>query len=74
MLRHLLHANGLRPSDLKNELGEPPVVRAILARKRSINRKQVAGLAKRFGVSTALFGVTADDVSQRFPRRREQAT
>ncbi|HEY1395578.1 hypothetical protein [Roseateles sp.] len=65
VLKHLMDANGLRQSDLKVELGGQSVVSAILGRKRSINAGQAARLAKRFGVSAAIFIASANAVSQR---------
>jgi antitoxin component HigA of HigAB toxin-antitoxin module len=55
VLRHLIEANGLRQSDLAEEVGGQSVVSAILRGKRDINAGQAARLAKRFGVSAAVF-------------------
>jgi HTH-type transcriptional regulator / antitoxin HigA len=66
VLRHLMSSNGLRQTDLKEEVGGQSVVSDILARNRSINAGQAARLAKRFGVSAAVFiAVPPEKVVQR---------
>ena len=54
MLRFLMEENDLNQSDLL-ELGSQGVVSEILSGKRRLNVKQVSRLAKRFGVSPAVF-------------------
>ena len=55
VLRFLMEQNGLKQTDLKDELGGQSVVSAILAGKRAINAKQARALAGRFHVSPAAF-------------------
>ena len=54
MLRHLMDEHGLRQSDL-TEVGSQGVVSEVLDGKRELNIRQVRALAKRFGVSPAVF-------------------
>jgi HTH-type transcriptional regulator/antitoxin HigA len=54
VLRFLMQQNGLRQSDL-TEIGSQGVVSEVLAGKRDLNTRQIKHLAKRFGVSPAVF-------------------
>jgi HTH-type transcriptional regulator/antitoxin HigA len=58
VLRFLMEQQGLTPADLSAELGEPPVVAAILQGSREMNIQQARALAERFGVSPAVFIVS----------------
>jgi antitoxin component HigA of HigAB toxin-antitoxin module len=53
-LKHLMQANDLTQSDLP-EIGSQGVVSEILTGKRDLNVRHIRALAKRFGVSTAVF-------------------
>ena len=54
VLRQLMEEHDLKQSDLP-ELGSQGVVSEILNGKRELNRRQIGALAKRFGVSPAVF-------------------
>lgn len=54
VLRFLLDQQNLRQSDLP-EIGSQGVVSEVLAGKRELNTRQIKRLAKRFGVSPAVF-------------------
>jgi HTH-type transcriptional regulator/antitoxin HigA len=54
MLRFFMEEHGLKQSDLP-EVGSQGVVSEILSGKRDLNVRQVRALAKRFGVSPAVF-------------------
>lgn len=54
VLRFLMTENGLRQSDFP-EIGSQGVVSEILSNKRELNTRQIRKLAKRFGVSPAVF-------------------
>ena len=54
VLKFLMHENGLRQTDLP-EIGSQGVVSEVLAGKRELNTRQIGRLAKRFGVSSAVF-------------------
>ena len=54
MLRFLMEQQNLGQSDLP-EVGSQGVVSEILSGKRSLNVRQIARLAKRFGVSSGVF-------------------
>jgi len=54
VLTFLMQEHGLRQSDLP-EIGSQGVVSEILAGKRELNTRQLKELAKRFGVSPAVF-------------------
>ena len=54
VLKHLMQAHGLRQSDLP-EIGTQSVVSEVLTGKRELNARQIKRLAKRFGVSPAVF-------------------
>lgn len=54
MLRLFIEEHGLKQSDLP-EVGSQGVVSEILDGKRELNVRQVRVLAKRFGVSPAVF-------------------
>ena len=54
MLRYLMDEHGLAQSDL-SEIGSQGVVSEILRGKRELNTRQIRALAKRFGVSPAVF-------------------
>ncbi len=55
VLKFLMEQNGLSQSDLREEVGTQGVVSEILAGHRLINARQAKALAKRFGVSPAVF-------------------
>lgn len=55
VLKFLIEDHGLKQSDLKKEIGSQGVVSEILAGDREINVRQAKALAKRFGVSPAVF-------------------
>ena len=54
-LAFLMEQGGLKQSDLSKELGGQSVVSSILSGRRFLNLKQIKALAKRFGVSPAVF-------------------
>lgn len=54
MLRYLMEEHGLNQSDVP-EIGSQGVVSEILNGKRELNTRQIAALAKRFGVSPSVF-------------------
>lgn len=54
VLKFLMQQHGLRQSDLP-EIGSQGVVSEVLAAKRELNARQIKRLAKRFGVSPAVF-------------------
>ena len=54
VLKFLMREHGLRQSDLP-EIGSQGVVSEVLAGKRDLNARQIKRLAKRFGVSPAVF-------------------
>lgn len=54
VLKFLMQQHGLRQSDLP-EIGSQGVVSEVLKSKRDLNARQIKGLAKRFGVSAAVF-------------------
>lgn len=54
VLKYLMQEHGLRQSDLP-EIGSQGVVSEVLAGKRELNARQIKRLAKRFGVSPAVF-------------------
>jgi HTH-type transcriptional regulator/antitoxin HigA len=54
VLRTLMDEHGLSQSNLP-EVGSQGVVSEILAGKRDLNVRQIAGLAERFGVSPLVF-------------------
>ena len=54
MLRFLMEQHDLGQSDLP-EIGSQGVVSEIISGKRSLNVRQIARLAKRFGVSSSVF-------------------
>lgn len=54
VLKFLMHEHGLRQSDLP-EIGSQGVVSEVLSGKRELNARQIKRLAKRFGVSPAVF-------------------
>jgi HTH-type transcriptional regulator/antitoxin HigA len=54
ILRYLMEEHGLRQSDFP-DIGSQGVVSEILAGKRELNTRQIRRLAKRFGVSPAVF-------------------
>lgn len=53
-LKFLMREHGLRQLDLP-EIGSQGVVSEVLAGKRELNARQIKRLAKRFGVSPAVF-------------------
>jgi HTH-type transcriptional regulator/antitoxin HigA len=55
VLRFLMEQHGLRQSHLAKELGTQSVVSAVLSGQRELNTRQVRALARRFGVSPAVF-------------------
>jgi HTH-type transcriptional regulator / antitoxin HigA len=54
VLKTLMREHDLRQSDLP-EIGTQGVVSEVLAGKRELNARQIRRLAKRFGVSPAVF-------------------
>jgi HTH-type transcriptional regulator / antitoxin HigA len=54
VLRFLMAEHGLRQSDFAN-IGSQGVISELLAGKRELNTRQIRKLAKRFGVSAAVF-------------------
>jgi HTH-type transcriptional regulator/antitoxin HigA len=54
MLRFFMEEHGLTQSDL-SEVGSQGVMSEILNGKRELNVRQIRALAKRFGVSPAVF-------------------
>jgi HTH-type transcriptional regulator / antitoxin HigA len=54
VLASLMQEHGLRQADL-SEIGSQGVVSEILAGKRQLNVRQIAVLAKRFGVPADMF-------------------
>lgn len=55
ILKFLMEQHGLKQSDLRREIGTQGVVSEILSGTRQINARQAKALAKRFGVSPAVF-------------------
>ena len=55
VLKFLMAEHDLRQTDLKKEIGSQGVVSEILNGSRDINVRQAKTLAKRFGVSAAVF-------------------
>ena len=55
VLRFLMEQHGLRQSHLAKELGTQSVVSEVLSGQRELNARQIRALAKRFGVSPAVF-------------------
>lgn len=55
VLAYLMQEQGLRQTDLAEELGGQSIASAILNGKRELNTRQVKALAKRFKVSPAVF-------------------
>ncbi len=55
LLAFLMEEHNLKQMDLAGELGGQSIVSAILNGKRELNTRQVKALAKRFGVSPAVF-------------------
>ncbi len=55
VLRFLMEQHALKQADLAPELGTQSVVSEILKGRRQINARQSKALAKRFGVSAAVF-------------------
>ena len=54
VLKYFMNEHGLRQTDLP-EIGSQGVVSEVLAGKRELNKRQITALAKRFGVSPAVF-------------------
>lgn len=54
VLRFLMQQHDLRQSDLP-EIGSQGVVSEVLAGRRELNARQIKRLARRFGVSPAVF-------------------
>jgi len=54
VLRFLMDQHALTQSDLP-EIGSQGVVSEILAGRRTLNARQIAGLSKRFGISADAF-------------------
>jgi HTH-type transcriptional regulator/antitoxin HigA len=50
-----MEQHGLKQADLRKEIGTQGVVSEILSGNRQINARQAKALAKRFGVSPAVF-------------------
>lgn len=55
VLRFLMEQHGLRQTDLAELFGSQSNVSEALSGKRKINSRQARALAKRFGVSVAVF-------------------
>ena len=55
VLAFLLEQNGLTQTDLGEEIGAQPYVSDILRGKKALTSEQIGKLAKRFGVSPAVF-------------------
>jgi len=55
VLRFLMTQHGLRQTDLAEDFGSQSNVSEVLSGKRDINARQARALAKRFGVSPAVF-------------------
>jgi HTH-type transcriptional regulator / antitoxin HigA len=55
VLGFLMEQNNLRQSDLAEDFGSQSNVSEVLSGKREINARQARALAKRFGVSSAVF-------------------
>ena len=55
VLKFLMQEHQLKQADLKKEIGSQGVVSEILAGDREINVRQARALAKRFGLSPAVF-------------------
>jgi len=55
VLAFLLEQNGLTQADLGEEIGAQPYVSDILRGKKNLTREHIQKLAKRFGVSPAVF-------------------
>jgi HTH-type transcriptional regulator/antitoxin HigA len=55
VLQFLMEQHGLKQADLRKEIGTQGVVSEILSGTRQINARQAKALAKRFGVSAAVF-------------------
>ena len=55
VLKFLMEQHGLNQADLRKEVGTQGVVSEILSGDREINARQAKALAKRFGVSPAVF-------------------
>jgi HTH-type transcriptional regulator/antitoxin HigA len=55
VLKFLMEQHELKQSDLRKEIGTQGVVSEILSGTRKINARQAKALAKRFGVSPAVF-------------------
>lgn len=54
-LRFLMEQHGLGQGDLRGEVGPQPVVSRILRGERELTAAHIGRLAKRFGVSAAVF-------------------
>jgi antitoxin component HigA of HigAB toxin-antitoxin module len=54
-LKFLMEQHGLSQTDLAKEFGGQPVVSAVLAGRRSLNKNHIVKLAARFHVSPAAF-------------------
>jgi len=54
VLKFLMQEHGLRQADLP-EIGSQGVVSEVLGGRRELNARQIKRLAKRFGVSPAVF-------------------
>ena len=69
VLRLLMEEHGLTQSELP-EIGSQGVVSEILSGERELNIRQIGRLAKRFGVSPAVFiGTTTEKSMKRRSRR-----
>ena len=55
VLRFLMEQHDLRQTDLAQDFGSQSNVSEVLSGKREINARQARSLAKRFGVSPAIF-------------------
>lgn len=55
ILAFLMDQHSLKQEDLGREIGKQPYVSDILAGKKNLTAEQISKLAKRFGVSPAVF-------------------
>lgn len=68
VLRTLMDEHGLSQSNLP-EVGSQGVVSEVLAGKRDLNVRQIAGLAERFGVSPTVFLPSPTRANRRLRKR-----
>jgi HTH-type transcriptional regulator/antitoxin HigA len=73
LLRALMDEHGLTQSDVP-EIGSQGVVSEVLSGKRDLNVRQIARLAARFGVSSAVFIPTFTRPMKRRPPKIHKAS